>query len=325
MKARKVVVITPMRNEDWILKPFLTACSAFADHIIIGDHNSTDSSLEICAGFSKVKVVPANYSDFSERQRRNQLLVEARSYGSNNLIFSLDADEFLSENPLRTGLLASMLEFPIGTQFRMKFFNLDKDLKSGWSVKLDPNAFIDDGSLHQHTEDIHFPRLPKTREGSIVELDQVSLIHLQFIDWHRMMSKHAWYQAWERVNFPEKTAVAIYRRYHHMFVVPAKRKKALPTEWRKQLAEAGIDLHELSTPRNEYWWDVETRSLVETFGREHFKNIDLSGYYRESQSQADSIFWRYVTKTQPFTGGGKYSPIRLAIRLSDLILCKILT
>jgi glycosyltransferase involved in cell wall biosynthesis len=319
---QKIVVITPMRNEDWILRPFLTACSAFADYIIVGDHNSNDNSLKICEDFPKVKVIQANFSDFSERDRRNQLLLEAREFGSNNLIFSLDADEFMSENPLITGQIDRMLEFPVGTQFRMDFFNLDKDLKHGWSVKLDPNAFIDDGGLHKHTNDIHFPRLPKRKDAEIVELGKVSIVHLQFVDWHRMMSKHAWYQAWERVNFPKKSAVDIYRRYHHMFVVPARNKMPMPSTWLEHLCEVGIDLGKLAEPKKQYWWDAETRKLIKSYGPEHFRNVDLSGFFRETGPRATSAFWKYVTTTQPYTGGAKYSPIRLAIRFADMILGK---
>ena len=41
----KIIVVTPIKNEDWILDRFLSVTSQFADLIIIADQNSTDKSM----------------------------------------------------------------------------------------------------------------------------------------------------------------------------------------------------------------------------------------------------------------------------------------
>jgi glycosyltransferase involved in cell wall biosynthesis len=82
-----------VKNEEWILPSFLAAVSEYADHIILGDHFSTDRSVEIAKAFDKVSVVNSTESDFSEATRRNQLLSCAREFGQENVILSIDADE----------------------------------------------------------------------------------------------------------------------------------------------------------------------------------------------------------------------------------------
>ena len=42
-----LVVLTPVRNEAWVLHAFLKATSLWADHIIIADQMSTDGSRDI--------------------------------------------------------------------------------------------------------------------------------------------------------------------------------------------------------------------------------------------------------------------------------------
>ena len=41
MNRPTLVVLTPVRNEAWILRAFLEATSLWADHIIIADQMST--------------------------------------------------------------------------------------------------------------------------------------------------------------------------------------------------------------------------------------------------------------------------------------------
>src|SRR5689334_16635952 len=45
----RVVVVTPVRNEAWILDRFLAVASRFAERIIVADQRSTDDSRAICA------------------------------------------------------------------------------------------------------------------------------------------------------------------------------------------------------------------------------------------------------------------------------------
>lgn len=59
MKDRQpnLVVLTPVRNEAWILPRFLTVTAKLADAIIVLDQNSTDGSVEICQAHPKVHLL----------------------------------------------------------------------------------------------------------------------------------------------------------------------------------------------------------------------------------------------------------------------------
>ena len=46
-----VVVLTPVRDQAWILASFLDAASLWADHIFIADQQSTEDSPNIAASY----------------------------------------------------------------------------------------------------------------------------------------------------------------------------------------------------------------------------------------------------------------------------------
>ena len=75
---RKIVVVTPVKNEEWLLERFLAVTSRFADHIIVADQQSTDASRSICARFPKVHLVSNDSLAYDEAHRQKLLLTEAR-------------------------------------------------------------------------------------------------------------------------------------------------------------------------------------------------------------------------------------------------------
>jgi glycosyltransferase involved in cell wall biosynthesis len=323
LDERKIVVITPIRNEEWIIREFLLAASVFADHIVIGDHLSMDRSIEIALEFPKVTVFKSETTGFSERERRNELLIEARKFGDQNVILSLDADELLSPNFVAEDHIKHLRQLKPGTRIRIPFFNIKPGLVFYWRVPQDPIGFIDDGSMHEHSSDIHFPRIPFVASKPIYELENSGLLHLQFIDWRRMESKHRWYRAWERVNFPDKPALEIARRYSHMYAVPRRNLVRTSDTWYSYYAELGIDIENLTRPQEKYWWDSETVALVDKYGEGLFRWVDLRPLKPISyKTRRDWAFWTYLKFTTPLTGLGKYSLIRISVRILDFALRK---
>src|SRR2546425_10654486 len=77
----RVVVVTPVRNEAWILERFLSVTSRFADHIIVADQRSSDDSRAICSRYPKVTVIDNPTDEFNERDRQLLLLRQARALG----------------------------------------------------------------------------------------------------------------------------------------------------------------------------------------------------------------------------------------------------
>src|SRR5207247_9635192 len=62
----RVVVVTPVRNEAWILERFLSVTSRFADHIIVADQRSSDGSRAICSRYPNVTVIDNPTDEFNE-------------------------------------------------------------------------------------------------------------------------------------------------------------------------------------------------------------------------------------------------------------------
>jgi Glycosyltransferases involved in cell wall biogenesis len=95
---RKVICLTPVKNESWILERFLKCTSLWADHIIIADQNSDDGSEEIAKSFQKVIYVKNSASQFNEPERQKLLINEARKISGEKVLVALDADEALTGN-----------------------------------------------------------------------------------------------------------------------------------------------------------------------------------------------------------------------------------
>ena len=116
MNKRKIIVLTPVKNEDWILERFLTVCSIFADYIVIADQNSTDRSLEIYSNFPKAVIIQNKSETFNEAERQLLLLNTARNmFGLGNILLALDADEILAANAMDSEDWQTMLNAEPGT------------------------------------------------------------------------------------------------------------------------------------------------------------------------------------------------------------------
>jgi glycosyltransferase involved in cell wall biosynthesis len=258
--SRKVVAICPVRNEERYLPSFIDAVLFWADVLIIGDHFSTDSSKLIAQSRERVILIDAPSSNFSERERRNQLLSEARALGPGNLIVSLDADEVLEPALVSKIIDGSLSAFPLGTRFESPFRNIHPNLTDYWDGSPNLIAFIDDGSDHDHNNQIHFPRIP-TGHQPPVQLD-CGVLHLQYVNWDAMVHKQVWYQVWERISFPRKPAIDIYRRYHHMDSISEARLNKVPIEWKTNPLTLKMIEASLHLPQLTYWWDDDVKSMV---------------------------------------------------------------
>ena len=321
MNRKKVIVITPIRNEEWIIDSFLSVASSYADHIIIGDHHSTDRSVEIAKKYEKVVVFKSSMESFSERERRNELLTQARKFGEGNVIISLDADEFLSPDFVTDNHISLLKSLDVGTRISLPFFNIRPGFEKYWVVPQDPIGFVDDGTDHTHNLKIHFPRVPLGNHAAVYKATGSGIIHLQYVDWHRMESKHLWYRVLERITFPKKSALDIARRYSHMYAVPDSKLLDAPSSWWTYLEGLGGNLSALASRRQSYWWDSETLSLVSKHGPEKFKYIDLSPVLEDWRpTLKEKIFHNYVRMTTQWTGLHLLSPLRLTIRSLDLLV-----
>lgn len=284
----KVICMTPVKNEEWIIDRFLQAASVWADYIIVADQYSSDHTVEICQKYPKVILIRNDAKSFNEEERQKLLIKEARKIPGKKLLVALDADEFLTGN-VQCEEWLQMLEAASGTVFRMKWPCIASDFRHYWMTDGDSNLFavIDDGKPHQGRE-MHSIRVPMNEESVICDVKQIQVMHFQYTDWARMKCKNLWYQCYERVHHPEKRVTEIYRMYHHMDV--HRRKSEIPSDWFKIYRTNGIDLSNQPELKEGYWWEKEIGSFLHDYGKEYFQYIDfpenknaLLTYLRQTQ------------------------------------------
>jgi glycosyltransferase involved in cell wall biosynthesis len=267
--TNKLICLTPVKNEAWILDKFLSCASLWADHIIIADQLSTDGSREIAMKYPKVIWVENNSPGFNEPERQKLLLSEGRKIEGPKVFFTLDADEFLTANFSDSYEMEIIRNAPPGTVFRFNWVNVLPGYKRGWIIGNSPWAIADDGSEHTGHQ-IHSPRIPLPAHGNYIDLTDIKVLHYQYTDWARMQSKHCWYQCYECINFPEKKTVTLYRMYHHMYIYLKRRKYTVSLEdkWFDAYLKKGILMKE--TRQMEYWWDREVVELLLKHGTKKF-------------------------------------------------------
>jgi hypothetical protein len=156
MMRPKLICLTPVRNEEWILEAFLTSSSEWADHIIIADQNSYDNSRLIASKFKKVILIDNNDENFNEPERQKMLIDVARNIKGDKILFTLDADEIFSCGFLYTADWSKIISSKPGDMFGFQWANITPDLKHyAPSAFHYPWAFHDDGSEHQKLYPLH--------------------------------------------------------------------------------------------------------------------------------------------------------------------------
>ena len=128
--APRIIVLTPVRNEAWILDRFLAVTSRFADQIILADQHSTDDGRAIAARYPKVALIENPSHGFNEAERQLLLLEAARRLAPGpRLLLALDADELLAADAPASPDWQRMLAAPPGTVLGLERVDLLNDLR----------------------------------------------------------------------------------------------------------------------------------------------------------------------------------------------------
>jgi len=273
MQKPNVICLTPVKNEAWMLSRFLKCASLWADHIIVADQNSDDGSAEIAQRFSKVRLIRNDAARYNEPERVEMLLKESRKIPGPRLLISLDADEFLTSNFVKSPEWQTMLDCKEGTVIRFDWANIFPGMTHYWLDEDRVFGFRDDGSPY-HGPAIHSPRVPLPSFAPSLALKEIKVMHYQYTDWDRMRSKHRWYQCWELLHCPTRSPVKVYRTYHHMYSVRPDDLLPIPASWFQTYTAHAIDM--TSTVRESiYWWDKEVLGLFRDYGVNFFSKLDI--------------------------------------------------
>jgi hypothetical protein len=311
-----VICLTPVKNEAWILEPFLKAASLWADHIIIADQNSDDGSREIAQQFPKVTLIENRSSTFNEPERQKLLLEAARQIPGPRLLLALDADEFITANFQSSAEWQRMLAAAPGTVIGFHWAVVLPDLNSYYIFPAEfPLGFVDDGSAHEG-KPIHSTRVPVPAEAPMLSMQEILVLHYSVADFERFKSKVRWYQCWEYLNGQNSSFLHLYRWYHRDFCIPPSETKLIPEEWRTGYAQRGIEPNGF-VREGVYRWDKEMLKLFAEHGVKRFRrlavwDVDWRNLYehvhgltapaelRDPRNWFERLTHRWLQRTQPY-------------------------
>jgi glycosyltransferase involved in cell wall biosynthesis len=271
-----IVVLTPLKNDAWILGRFLEVTSSFADHIIIADQGSTDGGLEICARYEKVTVIANSDSHYDEASRQRLLIAAARAMvPMPRLLVALDADEILAADAMSSDGWQAMLSAAPGSSISFEKPNLYLSTSQAERRPLDfPGAFMDDAVTQHEPLRIHSPRLP-TGKTSLV-IDDVKFLHYALVRPEAQKAKMRMYTALENVMATK----SLYTRRRYYWSRKVLRTmgpiEPSPPEWFDEWSRRGIDMHSIDDAQP-YWQDLATLGLLRTHGSRRFWLDDLWG------------------------------------------------
>jgi glycosyltransferase involved in cell wall biosynthesis len=328
----KIVCLTPIKNEAWILRRFLSCTSQWADKIILADQNSTDESLEIARSFPKVHIVSNRGGGYSEIDRQQLLVQEARRESGQKLLMALDADEILSGNFITSLEWRAIKDAAPGTAIFLRWANLSPEGDHYGSSYPMQFGYMDDGAKHTGGV-IHSTRLPPPK-GPELLVQGIRVLHFQYIDWERTQSKHRWYQCWEKINRPWLGPVNIFRIYNHLPITRASMIHKIPSDWLSYYETLGIDMRSIFRNSLGFWWDKEVAAWFRELGPhtfrkqniwylnwcEHLKRSGIeveNGWPGDPRSITDKVILKLLQRTQHIKD-------RFHIRILDKVIQTIL-
>lgn len=309
----KVICLTPVRNEAWILSQFLDCASLWADHIIIADQSDQDDSRSIIRRYPKVELIELDWHTVDLGQMRTILWEKARRIPGRRIILALDADEFLSANWVYSVEWKQILEAKPGTQLGFQWPHILPNFQNAW---LPPEyrmmGYIDDEKPYQGRQ-LHELKIPTAE--STLRLNEIKILHYQTADWSRYKSKLRWYQCWERIQHLSRRPIQLYRQYHLIDSFPAEQLVPTESSWFDGYQQNQIDM-KMICQSSSYWWDQKVLDLLIQHGTHPFRRLDIwdidwqalfQNYYptqsipdlRDPRTNREKQIMRFLERTQP--------------------------
>lgn len=323
-----LIVVTPVRNEAWVLEAFLTCASSWADHIILTDQHSTDGSREIAAQFPKVTLIDNDAVEMDQAAARLLLFKEVDKIEGDKIVFALDADEFLSKDFETTEGWKRILKSRPNELFSFQWLNLYDDYNHTvpshhymeWACHFRPGTRIAD--LYRQCEDrsVHEMRVPclPLEQVSYVEIQDIKFVHLAKLNLLRQRNKDVFYQVSSVAKLKNRiSAVTAFRTYHRPYDVIEELSRT-------------IELYAVGSAENmahlvrqkdygQYYID-EMKAIFKRDGYEKYLKLDIwENPYLKAEGINPKIplkyrlLHSYLRKTQPFSN-------RFVIKVMDKLL-----
>lgn len=270
-----IVVLTPVRNEEWIMDRFLAVTSQFADHIIVADQDSWDQTPQICKKYEKVILIRNDAPAFNEAERQTLLINAARDLvPGEKILLALDADEILAADAIQSSAWEKMLAAPAGTVLYFQKIDLTPSIDRffDWGTVPSPLGYVDDGAAH-HPEQIHSTRIPAPRSANQLYLHGVNILHYGFTRRRNQSARRRFYSVVE--NTLNLTTVWIRRhRYSSYEDFDQYPVKDCSTSWFQDWENQRIDMRTIADSEF-YWQDFEVLRYFQRYGTRRYWLDDL--------------------------------------------------
>ena len=223
-----IVVITPVRNEAWVLDAFLTCTSSWADYIILADQHSDDGTREIAQKYEKVILIDNPTQEWYEYMCRTKLLEEAAKIPGDKVVFGLDADEFLSEGFEKTESWHNIMNAKGNQIFCFNWLNLFDNYSTAeytnmhfeWAAHFDPALDFVEEYRTRERHAVHCSRVPclETERCQYINVDDFWVVHLAKLNHEKMRQKFDFYQVtWVDKNKEKDDPIGMYRGYNKYY------------------------------------------------------------------------------------------------------------
>ncbi|MBR5631292.1 MAG: glycosyltransferase family 2 protein [Bacteroidales bacterium] len=320
-----IVVMTPVRNEAWVLRAFLEATSLWADYIIIADQMSTDGSREIAMEYPKVILIDNDRKEMHQAATRRLLFESARKIEGEKLLFALDADEFLSGDFVNSGDWRKILHSRPDDSFSWRWMNLKRNDITKYSTfqhyywcvheseDLWKGAFPDN-FIHEW----RMPWSPKADESHSFLLDDFCSIHLARVNQLRQKNKERFYQVSTVGQNPKVSRIVLYRQYH---AEEELEYKDVPEDAYRFYENNGLNIWKYVDLNDEgEYYSSEVMVYFKRDGIKKYALLDIWDHdwmdrigIRDPRNVFQKLLHRYLSKTTPYTN-------RFWVRCVDKIL-----
>ncbi len=227
-KRPTIIVITPVRNEAWVLDAFLTCTSSWADYIILADQHSDDGTREIAQKYEKVILIDNPTQEWYEYICRTKLLEEAAKIPGDKVIFGLDADEFLSEGFEKTASWQNIVNAKGNTIFCFNWLNLFDNFNTveytkmhfEWAAHFDESTDFVEEYKKRERHAVHCSRVPCLETGvcQYINVDDFWVVHLAKLNHQKIRQKYDFYQVtWVDKNQEKANPINMYRGYNKYY------------------------------------------------------------------------------------------------------------
>jgi len=275
MSRPNIVVVTPVKNEEWILDRFLAVTSQFADKIIVLDQSSSDGSLSICRQYTKVVLLENKSKHYDEAERQITLIQAARDLVPEpRIIFALDADEILAANAVRTPGWQTLMRAVPGTV--LCFEKPDLYVSPDRCIRFDipwPLGYVDDGAVHKPKK-IHSIRVPMPDYAKRLNLHDVKILHYGLLRQEAQASKMRLYCVLENVLSSRSLLNRRAMYAANKAYTSSGRLEAVEQEWFAEWESLGIDMQTIPSEKY-YWQDFEVLRHFEQYGERRFWRDDI--------------------------------------------------